>query len=50
MLRTPESKMMFVRCLADFFELKVDFEGDSILLSIPTSVTENKNLDEEANQ
>lgn len=50
MLHTPESKMMFVRCLADFFQLKVDFEGDSIRLSIPPSVDANRNSDEEAGQ
>ena len=35
MLNTPQSRMDFLNCLADFFELKVDLEGDCVRLSIP---------------
>src|ERR1017187_2984248 len=31
MLKSPQSRMLFVRCLADFFELSVEFEGDGVL-------------------
>jgi hypothetical protein len=33
--------MLFVRCLADFFELSVEFEGDGVLLRIPPTADEN---------
>jgi hypothetical protein len=38
MLRSPMARMKFVRCLADFFELTVEFEGDSVRLSVPPSI------------
>lgn len=41
MLKTPQSRMAFVRCLADFFELSVEFEGESVRLSIPPTANEN---------
>ena len=41
MLKSPQSRMLFVRCLADFFELSVEFEGDGVRLSIPPPVAVN---------
>jgi hypothetical protein len=43
MLKTPRSRMTFIRVLADLFELAVDWEGrvDSVRLSIPPPVDEN---------
>ena len=43
MLKTPRSRMIFIRVLADLFQLTVDWEGgvDSVRLSIPKAVDEN---------
>jgi hypothetical protein len=43
MLKTPQSRMTFIRVLADLFQLTVDWEGgvDSVRLSIPKPVDEN---------
>jgi hypothetical protein len=40
MLKSPQSRILFVRCIADFFELTVDFEGDGVRLSIPPKADE----------
>jgi predicted nucleic acid-binding protein len=43
MLKTPRSRMIFIRVLADLFQLTVDWEGrvDSVRLSIPAPVDED---------
>jgi len=40
MLKSPQSRILFVRCIADFFELTVDIEGDGVRLSIPPTADE----------
>ena len=44
MLKTPRSRMIFIRVLADLFQLTVDWEGgvDSVRLSIPPPPDENE--------
>jgi hypothetical protein len=43
MLKTPRARMIFIRVLADLFQLSVDWEGgvDSVRVSIPPPVDEN---------
>lgn len=43
MLKTPRSRLIFLRVLADMFGMNVDLEsgGESVRLSIPPSVTES---------
>lgn len=40
MLRSPMARMAFLRCLADFFELTVDVDGDGVRLSVPPPIDE----------
>jgi len=44
MLKTPRSRMTFIRALADLFQMSVEWDGgvDSVRLSIPKAVDENE--------
>jgi hypothetical protein len=44
MLRSPMARMTFLRCLADFFELTVDVDGDSVRLSVPPPIDEESSV------
>ena len=41
MLTSPLSRMSFLRCLADLLELSVDYDGDTVRLSVPPPFNEN---------
>jgi hypothetical protein len=44
MLKSPQSRMLFVRCIADFFELSVDLDVDCVLLRIPPTDGEESSV------